>query len=89
MPLCSRASRKRMALTVLAAVWAMSPLAHSANAAESYSEDAVKAAFLYRFTGYVDWPAQAAADPHDSADVNVMPPGSGSTLQDAASSYET
>jgi hypothetical protein len=49
-----------MALMLLAAVWAMSP---AARAAESYSEDAVKAAFLYRFTGYVDWPAQAAADP--------------------------
>jgi hypothetical protein len=60
MPLCRRASLKRMALMLLAAVWAMSP---AARAAESYSEDAVKAAFLYRFTGYVDWPAQAAADP--------------------------
>jgi YfiR/HmsC-like len=63
MPLCSRASRKRMALTVLAAVWVMSPLAHPAGAAESYSEDAVKAAFLYRFTSYVDWPSQASTDP--------------------------
>jgi hypothetical protein len=35
----------------------------AADAAESYSEDAVKAAFLYRFTGYVDWPPQAVADP--------------------------
>jgi hypothetical protein len=63
MPLCRRASLKRMALMLLAAVWAMSPAARVAGAAESYSEDAVKAAFLYRFTGYVDWPAQAAADP--------------------------
>jgi hypothetical protein len=29
-----------------------------AHAAE-YSEDAVKAAYLYRFSGYVDWPAAA------------------------------
>src|SRR3984885_15239522 len=63
MPLCRRASLKRMALMLLVAVWAMSPAARVAGAAESYSEDAVKAAFLYRFTGYVDWPAQAAADP--------------------------
>jgi hypothetical protein len=27
-----------------------------ALAADSYSEDAVKAAYLYRFTGYVNWP---------------------------------
>jgi hypothetical protein len=52
-----------MALMLLVAVSAMSPAARVAGAAESYSEDAVKAAFLYRFTGYVDWPAQAAADP--------------------------
>src|ERR1700733_8154453 len=63
MPLCRRTSNLRMALTLLTAVWAMSPAARPANAAESYSEDAVKAAFLYRFTSYVDWPSQAAADP--------------------------
>lgn len=28
-----------------------------------YREDAVKAAFLYRFTGYVDWPESALATP--------------------------
>jgi YfiR/HmsC-like len=33
-----------------------------AAAAESYSADAVKAAYLYRFAGYVDWPASALAD---------------------------
>jgi hypothetical protein len=27
----------------------------------SYEEDSVKAAFLYRFTGYVEWPAAAVA----------------------------
>jgi len=27
--------------------------------AEAYREEAVKAAFLHRFTGYVDWPAEA------------------------------
>lgn len=30
--------------------------APAAHADEVYPEDAVKAAFLYRFTGYVDWP---------------------------------
>jgi hypothetical protein len=63
MPLCRRASNLRMVLTLLTAVCAMSPAARPVNAAESYSEDAVKAAFLYRFTSYVDWPSQAAADP--------------------------
>jgi YfiR/HmsC-like len=29
-----------------------------AQSAEPYSEDAVKAAFIYRFAGFVDWPTQ-------------------------------
>ncbi len=63
MPLRRRASLKRTTLTLLAAICAMSLAVRPSGAAESYSEDAVKAAFLYRFTGYVDWPPQAAADP--------------------------
>lgn len=31
--------------------------------AQPYSEDAVKAVFLYRFTSFVDWPSDAAAPP--------------------------
>jgi hypothetical protein len=34
-----------------------------AAAADGYSEDAVKAAFLYRFAGYVEWPPETAVDP--------------------------
>lgn len=33
-----------------------------ARAAEAYSADAVKAEFLYRFAGYVEWPADPPAD---------------------------
>ena len=29
------------------------------TAAEPYREDVIKAAFLYRFTGYMEWPAEA------------------------------
>jgi hypothetical protein len=46
-------------LGILSAVIGAIP---SAVAAESYSEDAVKAAYLYRFAGYIDWPADALAD---------------------------
>jgi YfiR/HmsC-like len=46
-------------LAVLGAVTGAIP---PAGAAESYSEDAVKAAYLYRFAGYIDWPADALAD---------------------------
>lgn len=35
----------------------------TASAEDRYREDAVKAAFLYRFTGYVDWPREALAAP--------------------------
>src|ERR1700728_1304378 len=62
MLLCRSGRRMRMALTGLAVACTMGAAAWPAAAAESYSEDAVKAAFLYRFNGYVDWPSQATAD---------------------------
>ncbi len=34
----------------------------AARAADAYSEDAVKAAYLYRFAGYVDWPDEESAN---------------------------
>lgn len=34
-------------------------LSFTAHGQARYSEEEVKAAFLYRFTGYVDWPAEA------------------------------
>jgi YfiR/HmsC-like len=43
---------------VTAVTGALAPAA----AAESYSQDAVKAAYLYRFAGYIDWPADALTD---------------------------
>jgi hypothetical protein len=46
----------------LAALIAVTGAIPSAGAAESYSEEAVKAAYLYRFAGYIDWPAGALAD---------------------------
>jgi len=39
----------------------------TAAAEEAYSEDAVKAAFLYRFAGYVTWPPQALHAPFSIA----------------------
>jgi hypothetical protein len=40
---------------------AVAPLGLSVYAADSYSEAAVKAAYLYRFAGYVDWPDEASS----------------------------
>jgi hypothetical protein len=54
--------RLRMTLTALAAACAVGAPARHAAAADVYSEDAVKAAFLYRFTGYVEWPPAALAN---------------------------
>jgi hypothetical protein len=42
-------------------------------AADSYSEDAVKAAYLYRFAGYVNWPEEAPADATFTIDVLGSP----------------
>jgi hypothetical protein len=39
----------------LLATWCLDP----APAAADYSQDAVKAAYLFRFAGYVDWPGTA------------------------------
>jgi YfiR/HmsC-like len=55
--------RVRIALTALALLGALGALGWRAAQAQSYSEDAVKAAFLYRFAGYVDWPAAALVEP--------------------------
>jgi hypothetical protein len=39
-------------------------VAASIGAQERYREEAVKAAFLYRFAGYIDWPDAALAGSH-------------------------
>jgi hypothetical protein len=44
-----------LCVQLLAATWCLDP----APAAADYSQDAVKAAYLFRFAGYVDWPASA------------------------------
>lgn len=52
-----RACPKSLGLLALFTMWGL-----SSHAAESYSEDAIKAAYLYRFAGYVTWPEPVAAD---------------------------
>jgi YfiR/HmsC-like len=47
---------------LLGIVSAVNGAAPPAVADASYSEDAVKAAYLYRFAGYIDWPADALAE---------------------------
>jgi hypothetical protein len=63
MALTGSARRVRIALTMLAGLCMAGAGGGSAAQAQTYSEDAVKAAFLYRFAGYVDWPAAALSDP--------------------------
>ena len=53
----------RTALTLLAALGLAGAAAWRPAAAQTYSENAVKAAFLYRFAGYVDWPPAAQVHP--------------------------
>ena len=50
------------ACAATAALWLLflAPRLHAAEG--QYSEDAVKAAYLYRFAGYVEWPEPTVAD---------------------------
>ena len=57
-----RACRNVTARVATLCMLAMSSLVHPACADDSYSEDSVKAAYLYRFAGYVDWPNEVRAD---------------------------
>jgi len=52
---------KRRAAGWLGAAWAVAcaVLSLQAHAAGEYSENAVKAAFLYRFADYIEWPPEA------------------------------
>lgn len=52
--------RSRRTLAWLCALWACNALA-PAHAVQNYSESAVKAAFVLRFAGYVEWPQQTDA----------------------------
>ncbi len=55
-----RSASKLWAFVALAALGCSLPMT-AAPAGEVYSQDAVIAAYLYRFTSYVDWPEQATA----------------------------
>jgi YfiR/HmsC-like len=50
-----------LASSALVSVMAAAAAATPARSATAYSEDAVKAAYLYRFTQYVEWPESAPA----------------------------
>jgi hypothetical protein len=56
--------RSRLPGALLVGAIAMLSMPAQAQNADRYSEDAVKAVFLYRFTGFIDWPrsAQPAAE---------------------------
>jgi hypothetical protein len=56
MDMVHRLGRAVAATAVTLGLLAMSALLSPLFAADAHSEDAVKAAYLYRFAGYVDWP---------------------------------
>jgi uncharacterized protein DUF4154 len=64
--------RRINAAAAVIGVWAMSLFFGPALAAE-YSEDAVKAAYLYRFAGYIGWPDRATAEAPFTIDVLGAP----------------
>jgi len=57
-PGASLPQRRCFMLCVFAAIFAAAAPAH---AAPGYSEDSVKAAYLYRFTQYIEWPGSSAS----------------------------
>src|SRR3954447_21655095 len=65
-------ARRLLGLTVLASLlWGAGDVRSSALAvSEAYSEDEVKAAFLYRIAGYVEWPS--ALPPEDPFTIAVL-----------------
>jgi hypothetical protein len=61
--------RRRLVVGALGAVVAA---ATASFAAQTYSEDAIKAAYLYRFTQYIEWPeVPAAGEPFTIAVLNA------------------
>ena len=65
-------ARLRHSALLFAALYATRGVLPS-QAIEAYSEDAVKAAFLYRFAGYVDWPQDIATQaPRASFTIAVL-----------------
>jgi YfiR/HmsC-like len=50
----------RVGITFLVILGSVCARAPQARTADSYSEDAVKAAYLYRFVGYVSWPSEGS-----------------------------
>jgi len=48
--------QRRLLATLLMSAIAILPAQAKAQNADRYSEDAVKAVFLYRFTGFIEWP---------------------------------
>lgn len=50
------------AIAVLGTILVQLATCDSTQAAEAYSADAVKAEFLYRFAGYVEWPDELPGD---------------------------
>lgn len=74
-----RTTRRRGAVYGLLVLGALAAAA-SSRAAQPYSEDAVKAAYLYRFTQYIEWPQlPASGQPFTIAVLNA--PGVAQELQ--------
>jgi hypothetical protein len=61
-PSSSSACVARWAMSALGAFFCTGAVIVPTHAAEAYAADAVKAEFLYRFAGYVEWPEDLSAD---------------------------
>lgn len=72
MDIARRLGRTAAAGTVFG-ILAMSALVSPLFAADAYSEDAIKAAYLYRFAGYVNWPEPGPGNAPFTIDVLGSP----------------
>jgi hypothetical protein len=72
MDIARRLGRTAAAGTVFG-ILAMSTLVPPLFAADAYSEDAIKAAYLYRFAGYVHWPEPGPSNAPFTIDVLGSP----------------
>jgi YfiR/HmsC-like len=59
----------RVITALCAGAWALTAASAPVSAADAYSADAVKAAFLYRFTSYIEWPSAAVEGPQFTIEV--------------------
>jgi hypothetical protein len=61
-PACVEGRLRRLAVGFLTALWSLAALAAQAEP-PSFPEYAIKAAYVYQFSSFIEWPPEAVPDP--------------------------